>query len=458
MWDHGPDGAIWFFWPPARRLASGPPGLDPGAQGGGLVFHEAHARRWAVSASRDQMTSDLASLQIQRDASPPALGGKKILALLVGVAALCAAAVLGYQKLASRLWKQEIAVAEVALISPAQAQVLVTATGYVVPQSWSKVGAKIPGRLATVLVKEGDTVKAGDVIATLEDADQKSVIAVAQARVQVARAQSATARANLAELEPQVRRARELSAEGAVGRAEFEDLSARREVLQQAIVAADAEARAAQAEVESLRVLLKDRVILSPIDGTVIAKPAMSGETVGPQLTGVANVAEIADFDSIVVETDVPEARLGLIEPGAAAEIVLDAYPTRRYRGTTVDIGKRVNRAKATVVVKVKFTDTLEGVLPDMSARVSFLREALKTETLAEAPKKVVATEAVALRGADKVLFVVEDGKLRAVKVTTGATLGGSLELTDGPPPGTRVVKNPNPDNFDGQRIKEAEQ
>ena len=412
----------------------------------------------AVSASRDQMSSDLASLQIQRDVPPPGFGGKKILGLLLGVAAVCAAAVVGYQKLAARVWKQEIAVTEVALISPAQAQVLVTATGYVVPQSWSKVGAKIPGRLATVLVTEGDTVKAGDVIATLEDADQKSVIAASQARVQVARAQSATARANLAELEPQVRRAGELSAEGAVGRAEFEDLSARRLVLEQAIVAADAEARAAQAEVESLRVLLKDRIITSPIDGTVIAKPAMAGETVGPQLTGVANVAEIADFESIVVETDVPEARLGLIKPGAPAEIVLDAYPSRRYRGTTVDIGKRVNRAKATVVVKVKFTDTLEGALPDMSARVSFLKEELSTETLAEAPKKVVAAEAVATRGKDQVLFVVEDGRLRAVKVTAGQAVGSSLELTAGPPPGTRVVKNPTPETFDGQRIKEAEQ
>ena len=110
----------------------------------------------------------------------------------------------------------------------------------------------------------------------------------------------------------------------------------------------------------------------------------MVGETVGPQLTGVANVAEIADFSSIVVETDVPEARLGLVAVGAPAEIVLDAYPTRRYRGTTVDIGKRVNRAKATVVVKVRFKDTLDGVLPDMSARVSFLREELKQHVVKE--------------------------------------------------------------------------
>ena len=236
----------------------------------------------------------------------------------------------------------------------------------------------------------------------------------------MARARGETARANLAEVKPQVERSRSLVGQGAVGRAEFEDLERALLALAQTVKAADAEAAAAQAEVELLRVGLKDRIIEAPIDGTVITKPAMAGETVGPQMTGVANVAEIADFKSIVVETDVPEARLDLIQVGGPTEIVLDAYPSRRYRGTTVDIGKRVNRAKATVIVKVKFKDTLEGVLPDMSARVSFLREELKEESLKETPKQVVASEAVTERDGSKVLFAVEDGKLRMVKVKTG--------------------------------------
>jgi hypothetical protein len=84
---------------------------------------------------------------------------------------------------------------------------------------------------------------------------------------------------------------------------------------------------------------------------------------------------------------------------------VLDAYPSRRYRGTVVEIGKRVNRAKASVIVKVRFKDDMEGVLPDMSARVSFLSEELKQESLKEAPKKVVAAEAVTDREGGKVLF-----------------------------------------------------
>ena len=94
--------------------------------------------------------------------------------------------------------------------------------------------------------------------------------------------------------------------------------------------AAQAEARSAQAEINPLRVSLQDYTITSPIDGTVISKPVEAGELVGVQSN---TIAEIADFNSMVVETDVPEARLYLIKPGSPCEIVLDAYPSKRYRG-----------------------------------------------------------------------------------------------------------------------------
>jgi len=405
----------------------------------------------------DQLSSDLASLRIRRDEPPTEPAGRKVVVWLMVVGLVVSAGVVGYQKIGLRLYKQAVNLTEVALISPAQSLVVATSTGYVVPQSLSRVGAKIPGRLARVLIKEGDAVKAGDVIAELEGADQRSAVAAAQSKVLVARAAVETARANLAEIKQRADRVRSLVERQAMPRTELEDLEARQKVLIESVRAAESQVAAAQAEVEPLKVVLKERLILAPINGTVISKPAMAGETVGPQLTGVANIAEIADFSSIVVEVDVPEARLGLIQVGGPGEIVLDAYPTRRYRGTTVDIGKRVNRAKATVVVKVKFKDTLDGVLPDMSARVSFLREELKEEALAQKPKKVVSAEAVVDRNGGKSLFVVEDGKLRAVAVNLGAPVGGSVELLDGPPVGAKVVRNPSADNFDGQRIKQTE-
>lgn len=405
----------------------------------------------------DQLSSDLASLKIARDAPPAPSSGRKVLVFLVIAALLAAVGVVVVRKLGPRVFKQPVTVTEVSLLSPVQESVQVTSTGYVIPQVWSKVGAKIPGRLSRVLVKEGDVVKTGDLLAVLDDADQKSAVTAAAARVSVARARGEAARANLAEVSRQVERTRGLFQDNAAPRAQLEDLESRAKSLSETVKAANAEVSAIEAEVQTLRVGLKDRVIVAPIDGTVIAKPAAVGETVGFSATGAAHIVEIADFDSIVVETDVPEARLHLIKPGTPCEIVLDAYPQRRYRGTTTEIGKRINRAKATVTAKVKFTDTLEGVLPDMSARVSFLREEIKAESLQEKPKTIVAADAIVDRNGRKVVFAVDDGKLRMVYVRTGPAMGSSVELLDGPRPGTRVVKQPTDEMYEGQRIKETE-
>jgi RND family efflux transporter MFP subunit len=275
--------------------------------------------------------------------------------------------------------------------------------------------------------------------------------------VGVANARISTARANLAELTQQVEREKALVASGAVGKANLDNLVAREKALQEIVKSAQAETSAAQAEVGTFGVGLKDRTITTPIAGRVVTKPATVGEFVG----GIGNVgliAEIVDFTSLMVETDVPETRLHLIKIGGPVEIVLDAYPNKRYRGVAQELGQRVNRAKATVVVKVKFTDPPVNVLPEMSARVSFLSKAISDEALQEAPKRVVAADAVADRGGQKFVFAVESGKLRAFPVKVGPPVGGSaVELLDGPAPGTKVVAKPAPDTADGQRIKESD-
>ena len=408
----------------------------------------------------DQLSSDLASLRIDRDAPTPpgrSAGIKRVIVPVLVVAAIGAAGYFGWTKLEGQILKQEVKTTEVALISPSQAEVQVTATGYVIPQRTSKVGAKLPGRLAKVFVKEGDTVKEGDVLAQLEDADQKSQIVAASSRVGVASARVATARANLAEVTQQVEREKALVASGAVGKANLDNLVARESALREGVKAAEAEASSAQADVGTFGVGLKDRTIVAPIGGRIVTKPATVGEFVGG-IGNVGLVAEIVDFDSLLVETDVPETRLHLVKIGGPAEIVLDAYPNKRYRGIATELGQRVNRAKATVVVKVKFVDDAQNVLPEMSARVSFLSKAITDDALKESPKRVVANDAIVDRGGQKVVFAVDSGKLHAFPVKVGGPVGATaVELLDGPAPGAKVVAKPTPDTADGQRIKETD-
>ena len=405
----------------------------------------------------DQLSSDLASLRINRDAPTPPSLARRAIGPVIAIGVIGAIGYFGWLKLEGSIMKQEVKTTEVALISPSQAEVTVTATGYVIPQRTSKVGSKLPGRLSKVLVSEGETVKEGQVLAQLEDEDQRSQIVAASSKVGVASARTSTARANLAEVTQQVERERALVASGAVGKANLDNLVARESALKEGVKAAEAEAHSAQADVGTFGVGLKDRVIIAPIGGRIVTKPATVGEFVG----GIGNiglVAEIVDFESLVVETDVPETRLHQIKIGGPAEIVLDAYPNRRYRGIANELGLRVNRAKATVVVKVKFTDPMENVLPEMSARVSFLSKAITDAALKEAPKRVVSADAIVERAGQKVVFAVESGKLHSLPVKVGGPVGGSaVELIDGPAPGVKVVAKPTADTAEGQRVKETD-
>jgi RND family efflux transporter MFP subunit len=402
----------------------------------------------------DRLDSDLASLRIERSA-PSGSSSARVLLWLVGLAAVGGVAFVGWRFASSAiqasLFQTEVSMTEVASVSPAQAQIQLTSSGYVVPQVEIDVSSKIVGRVDKVTVHEGSVVKQGQVLFELDANDQRTAVATAQARAAAARARAATARAQLGEVAIQLAREQKLVASGAMGAATADDLAARSKSLTEQVNAADADVTASQAEVTALSVNLGNTTIRSPFEGTVVTKPLHPGDVVTPG----TSMVRIADFESIVVETDVPEARLHLVKPKGPCEIVLDAYPDRRWRGEVVETSPQLNRSKATATVKVRFLDRDATVLPEMAARVSFLESALDESKLKEAPKTIVPGSAVVDRAGAKVVFTEESGHARMLPVTLGAPFADGFELASGPPPGTKLVSNPPPTLGDGQAIKE---
>src|SRR5206468_13122534 len=126
-----------------------------------------------------------------------------------------------------------------------------------------------------------------------------------------------------------------------------ENLAARVAALEENVKAAEADVAAAGADVKTTEVNLGYLTVYSPITGRVISKPPQLGELVGA-LTLTPLTIEIADMSTLTVETDVPEARLEQVKSKAPAEIVLDAYPSRRFRGEVLEVSPKINRQKAT--------------------------------------------------------------------------------------------------------------
>lgn len=356
-----------------------------------------------------------------------------------------------WPRLEAQIFKSEVRITTIDEVSPTAAATSLTASGYVETDRSSRVGPKASGRVAKVLVREGELVTEGQVLVELDPTDQRSAIAAARSRVLAAQARSAAARANLSEVRVQAQRQRVLVEREVGPRSVLEDLEARMGSLEAQVAAADAEVRAAQAEMEVQRVGLGQLTVVAPLSGTVLDDPVEVGEIVGPQST----LLTVADLTTLLVQIDVPETRLTLVKIGGPCEISLEAFPGRRFRGVAQEIGRRVDRAKATVPVKVRFAEPVEGVLPDMSARVSFLTQEVRDEALRAPPKLVVPASAVARRAGAQVVFVVEEGAVRAERVRLGARVDEGLEVLDGPPAGTRVVDHPPPTLADGQKVKE---
>jgi HlyD family secretion protein len=407
----------------------------------------------------DQLSSDLASLKIDRAVRPK---GRNPVGVIVTVLLVLGAAGAAYQfglpYLEAAVFKTEVDVTEVITVSPAQASVELTSTGYVVAQALSSVAPKVAGKVKVQHVKQGAKVKAGDLLLEIDTADQKAGIASADSQAAAARARVMTARANLLDIEQQTRRAQSLAEAGIGPKGAAEDLVARSASLKAQVQAAVADAKAQEALASALRVNLLSYTMVAPISGTVVNKPPQVGEFVGPQPAGIAidmGGVQIADFSTLMVETDVPEQRLSQVKMGGPCEIVLDAFPSKRYRGKAMEVTPKVNRIKATVTVKVAFVDENEGVLPDMAARVSFLTSELDEEAMKTPPKTVVPGNALAAVQGGKVVYRVEGGVVRMTSVTLGPAVGSGFEVISGVSAGSKIVSSPPAGLADGQRIKE---
>ncbi len=350
---------------------------------------------------------------------------------------------------------REVTVTVVSYTYPSQAYTLLNASGYVVPQRQAAVSSKSTGRLAYLAVEEGSRVKKGQIMASLENADLVAQRDQAAAQVLEAKAALASAQAELTDAKLQYERFRTLVEQDLVARQEFDSAKARYEKAQAQVADAKARIRSARAALANAEAALEYSYIRSPFDGVVLTKNADVGEVVAPfgaAANARASVVTMADFDSLMVEADVAEANLDKVHVGQPCEIALDAIPDRRFRGEVHMIVPTADRAKATVMTKVKFLERDDRILPEMSAKVAFLSRPL--EKGESRPRLAVSREALITRHGKTVAFRVRENRVEAVEVTTGKKMGDLVEITAGLKEGDKVVFQPPASLRSGERVK----
>jgi RND family efflux transporter MFP subunit len=400
-----------------------------------------------VSTIMDNRERDLSSLRIDREggASRPAPrsggGGRWIvvvIALLITGAAIAAFLVRG------RPIEVRTVAAEVTGGSMS-AGGGITANGYVVARTKASVAAKIAGRLAFLGVSEGSLVRKGEIIARLESADVAAAVGAARATV-------AETDAQLVQAHHDLDRAHTLRTQDLVSDVEVENAQTKVHVFEAQVAADRARLALAQANLENTNVR-------APFDGTVLRKDAEVGEIVAPSSAGGGltrtAIVTMADLATLEVEVDVNEAYIAQVTNAQPARITLDAYPDTSFSGRVRQVVPTADRQKATVQVKVSILDRDPRILPEMGAKVEFVREQNAPAAALTAPRRVLVPAAAVVPGAGGArVWELKDGRAVARAVEVGVTRGDRVEIRSGLEGGEQLIVAPPAGLKDGAKVR----
>jgi RND family efflux transporter MFP subunit len=399
----------------------------------------------------------------QRDGPASRAGRSRALYLALGVLVLTLLlAALGYWKWHARPLTVEVATA----LAPSAAQgpaAILQASGYVTARREATVSAQITGTVRDVLIEEGEHVKAGQVLARLDDAAYQAGVAQARAQLLSAQALELQYTAQLAQARRDTQRNQDLIDRNLVSHQALEAAQTQQDTLAAQLQVQRKQIEVAQAALHGAEVQLAYCTVRAPFDGVIVAKSAQSGEIISPISAGGGftrtGVGTIVDMDSLEIEVDVNESYINRVAAQQPAQAVLDAYPDWTIPAHVIAIIPTADRNKATVKVRVALDQKDPRILPDMGVRVSFL-EAERARDAGHAPTApaidgvLVPGSALVDRGGSEgsVVYVVE-GEVARARPVKGGQQFGELRAVTGIAAGARVVRVPPAGIHDGAQV-----
>jgi len=318
----------------------------------------------------------------------------------------------------------EVQLVTASLTSPAQANAVLTASGYVVARRKAAVASKGTGTLVYLGVEEGDRVKKGQEIARLENADVLAALQRAKENLRVEEA-------DLKDAKQSLERQRILVKGGFVAQAEFDAAEARYNRVVASIDAAKSAVKEGEVAVDNTR-------IVAPFDGVVTEKMVEPGNMAAPGTP----LMRVEDTRRFRLDVRVDESRIGRVSAGATVAIAFDggsADTARLIDGTVTEVGQAADAGVRSFLVKIELPDD-RGLRSGMFGRARFNSKPRRALVVPEA--------ALVHRGQVTSVFVVEHdtARVRLVNVRGAEVLAGLSE-------GDVVIVTPPPALTDGSRV-----
>lgn len=400
---------------------------------------------------------DLSSLRIEERARKSGSLGKRLSLFAAGLGALflVTGLIVGLKG-----QKPSVEVAVARGRGADERVALLNASGYVTPRRRATVAAKITGLVTAVYAEEGMHVKAGQVLATLDDSDARVRLASAKSERDATAAAIADLEVNLANAERELHRAQALQASGVQSVQALDNARTTADSLRARIALAKEQVHAAEARTAVAQQDLDNCTIRAPFDGLVVSKDAQVGEMVSPISAGGGftrtGIATVVDMNSLEIEVDVNESYIARVQPGQSVVATLDAYPDWKIPARVRTVIPTADRQKATVKVRISFVKLDPRILPDMGVKVAFLEdEPAAGKGGGRAPAQVlIPSGAVRQDNGKPIVFVVREGRVERRAVGLGEQRGGDVEVLAGVSQGDQVVVKGPEGLRDGQAVE----
>jgi len=363
---------------------------------------------------------------------------------------------------------------------------IITANGKVEPQKEVKISPEVPGEIIELPVKEGDEVKLGDLLVVIRPDIYISARNRNEAALNSQKARLAQAEAQLVEKELNYQRSKQLFEKNTIAKSDFETIEATWKVAVSEVQAARYEIKSAESSLNESQENLTKTKIYSPISGTVSKLNVEKGEkVVGTNQFAGTELMTIADLSKMEVKVEVNENDIVNVGKSDTANIEIDAYLKRKFKGLVTEIASSANVSGTSTdqvtnfnvkifLLQDSYNDLLANnlhrnpFLPGMSATVEICTEtrhgvvtvpiqAVTTRANDGTSKKTsnqpeTETDATAAKDDNskvkepeqfEVVFVNRKGLARQVKVKTGIQDNTNIEILEGLNPDDEIIVAP---------------
>ena len=400
--------------------------------------------------------------------------GQKIVLLVLIVAGLAGLGTYAYLKR-----RQPVLTVQTEKVQRRDLTEVVTATGKIQPVLQVKISPEVSGEIIELPVKEGQSVRKGDLLVKIRPEFYQAARNSAEASFRSSESDLMTTKAELAQAELELKRTQELFERKIIGAAEFDLAKTSRDVRAAQSAAAGHRIENARAALKRADEDLMKCTIYSPIDGTVAKLNSEAGErVVGTGMMAGTEIMTVADLNEMEARVEVGEVDVPLVQMGQRARLDVDSFRDRKFTGRITQIANSAKSSGASAAqtqdatkfeVRIRITDK-DRFLPGMSVtadietryRTNVLtvpiqcvtsrlpKDARKSDAKLSDKELAEQKEAQEFGGLAKkkeklekppdVVFTVDAGKAKALPVKRGISDDAYYEIIEGLPEGLEVV------------------